>query len=156
VIDQNELRAAFQATASEMPDGLELIGVTFHGPEGHREWVAFAGENGDPKRGLRGMGRHAVRGAHRPAAPHPGGQLLAAVVMRLLLFAVVGIAGWMVGSVVGIAVGIGIDLVFLGDQPSGPGATVVSTVWGTAMIGAIVGLVGSIIWLATRMARNAA
>jgi hypothetical protein len=76
--------------------------------------------------------------------------------MRLLLFAVVGIAGWMVGSVVGIAVGIGIDLVFLGDQPSGPGATVVSTVWGTAMIGAVVGLVGSIIWLATRMGRSVA
>jgi hypothetical protein len=33
---------------------------------------------------------------------------------------------------------------------------VVRTVWGTAMIGAIVGLVGSIIWLATRMGRNAA
>jgi hypothetical protein len=56
VIDQDELRAAFQAAASEMPDGLELIGVTFHGPEGHREWVAFAGENGDPSAGCEGWG----------------------------------------------------------------------------------------------------
>lgn len=76
---------------------------------------------------------------------------MAAVVTRFAFFAVVGIAGWIVGSVVGIAVGIGVDLVFLGDQPSGPGATVVSTAWGTAFIGAVVGAVGSISWAAPRM-----
>jgi hypothetical protein len=56
VIDQNELRAAFEATASEMPDDLELMGVTFHGSAGHREWVAFAGENGDPSASCEGWG----------------------------------------------------------------------------------------------------
>lgn len=70
---------------------------------------------------------------------------------RFVFFAVVGMAGWMVGSVAGIAVGIGIDFVFLGDQPSGPGATVVSTVRGTAFVGPIFGLVGSITWAGTRM-----
>ena len=80
---------------------------------------------------------------------------MATLVVRLVLFAVVSLAGWVVGSLVGIVTGIAIDLLFLADQPSGPGATVVSTVWGTALIGAIVGLVGSIIWLATRMARSA-
>lgn len=56
MIDPEELRAAFQTTASQMPDGLELIGVTFHGPEGQREWVAFAGEDGDPSVGCEGWG----------------------------------------------------------------------------------------------------
>lgn len=75
--------------------------------------------------------------------------------MRLVVFAVVGFAGWVVGSLVGIVIRIVIDLALLADQPSGPDATVVSTVWGSAFIGAVVGLVGSIIWLATRMARSA-
>lgn len=75
---------------------------------------------------------------------------MAAILIRLVLFAVVGVAGWMVGSMVGIAVGIGIDLVFLRDQPAGPGATVISAVWGTALIGAIVGLVSAVAWAASR------
>ena len=37
VIDQKELRSAFQAAAGKMPDDLELIGVTYHGPEAHQE-----------------------------------------------------------------------------------------------------------------------
>jgi hypothetical protein len=55
VIDQNELRSAFQAAAGEMPDDLELLGVTYHG-EAHQEWVAIAGENGDPNVSCEGWG----------------------------------------------------------------------------------------------------
>lgn len=56
MIDQNELRSAFQAAAAEMPDDLELIGVTYHGPEADQGWVAVAGENGDPSVGCEGWG----------------------------------------------------------------------------------------------------
>ena len=45
MIDQNELREAFLALAAEVPEPYELAGVTFHGPEGHREWVAFLSSN---------------------------------------------------------------------------------------------------------------
>jgi hypothetical protein len=41
VIDQDELRQAFQALSAQVPEPYELAGVTFHGPEAHREWVAF-------------------------------------------------------------------------------------------------------------------
>lgn len=75
---------------------------------------------------------------------------MATVVIRLLLLGIVGIAGWMLGSIAGIAVGIGIDLAFLSGQPSGPGTTSISTIWGTAVIGAIVGLVSAITWTVTR------
>ena len=71
-------------------------------------------------------------------------QQVASGVVRAVLFCLIGFAGWTLGSMVGIGVGIAIDLVFLADQPSGPGATVMSTVWGTALIGSIAGLVGSI------------
>ncbi len=56
VIDQNELRSAFHGAAAEMPDDLELIGITYHGPDAHQEWVAVADENGDPNVGCEGWG----------------------------------------------------------------------------------------------------
>ncbi len=56
MIDPNELRSAFQAAAGEMPDDLELLGITYHGPEAHQEWVAIAGENGDPNVSCEGWG----------------------------------------------------------------------------------------------------
>jgi hypothetical protein len=46
VIDQEELRAAFAATADEMPKKFQLTGLTFHGPTAHREWVALAMREG--------------------------------------------------------------------------------------------------------------
>ena len=46
MIDESELRAAFAATAALMPPNFELGGVTFHGPGGHLEWVAFAQRDG--------------------------------------------------------------------------------------------------------------
>ena len=56
--DPNELRSAFQAAAAagEMPDDLELLGVTDRGPEAHQEGVAIAGENGDPNVSCEGWG----------------------------------------------------------------------------------------------------
>jgi hypothetical protein len=56
MIDQDQLRAAFEAAAVQMPDGFELAGVTFHGPSGHREWVAFAQRDGEPSAGCEGWG----------------------------------------------------------------------------------------------------
>lgn len=56
MIDPTELRSAFQAAAGEMPDDLELLGITYHGPEAHQEWVAIAGENGDPNVSCEGWG----------------------------------------------------------------------------------------------------
>ena len=55
VIDHDELRAAFQATAAEMPGGLELIGVTFQ-PGADHDWVAFAQSHADPDVGCEGWG----------------------------------------------------------------------------------------------------
>ncbi len=56
VIDQEALRARYQATAAKMPDGFTLVGVTFHGPDGHRDWVAFAQRGGVPSAGCEGWG----------------------------------------------------------------------------------------------------
>lgn len=70
-----------------------------------------------------------------------------------MLFLLAGVSGWVIGAILGTLVGVGVDLVFLADQPSGPGATVVSVVWGTALIGGIIGSIGAIAWLATRMGR---
>ena len=84
-----------------------------------------------------------------------GHQQVASGLLRAILFILVGFAGWTLGGMLGIGVGIAIDLAFLADQPSGPGATVMSTVWGTALIGSIAGLVGSIMWLGSRMGRSA-
>jgi hypothetical protein len=110
-----------------------------------------------------GQAREASRTAQRPsdtsieppvdsAAVRPTPvQHAFSVIARLILFTVVGIAGWTFGSLAGLVVGIGLDLVFLADQPSGAGATVVSTVWGTSLIGATIGLVGAVMWLATRI-----
>lgn len=77
-----------------------------------------------------------------------------ALLLRLVLFAVVGLIGWFVGGTIGVFAGAGLDLLVLADQPSGPGATVVSLVWGTGMIGAILGMVGSVMWLGIRMGRR--
>lgn len=96
-----------------------------------------------------------ARAGSSPSPGSPARQHVLTGVVRLILFAVVGIAGWVFGSLVGLGIGIAIDLVLVAGQPSGPGATVVSTIWGTAFIGATVGLLGSIIWLAARMARSA-
>ena len=50
MIDQGELREAFLALlAAEVTEPYELTGVTFHGPGGHREWVAFLTSNDDEK-----------------------------------------------------------------------------------------------------------
>jgi hypothetical protein len=57
VIDHEELRRAFVELASEIQQPYELAGVTFHGPEAHREWVAFLTSN-DPDKpmGCEGWG----------------------------------------------------------------------------------------------------
>lgn len=54
VIDQGELREAFMALASQVPEPYELAGVTYHGPEAGCEWIAFlldkaAGTTGGPE-----------------------------------------------------------------------------------------------------------
>lgn len=41
VINQKELHQAFQDLAAVIPDPFELAGVTYHGPDAHRDWVAF-------------------------------------------------------------------------------------------------------------------
>ncbi len=75
VIDQDELRQAFLSLAAEIAEPYELAGVTFHGPQAHREWVAFlssndADEPGDcegwgdtPLEALDDLRRH-MRGEH--------------------------------------------------------------------------------------------
>lgn len=80
---------------------------------------------------------------------------MAALVIRLALFAIVGLIGWLLGGTVGVFAGIGLDLFLLSEQPSGPGATVTSLVWGTGFIGAIAGMVGAVMWLGSRLGRNA-
>lgn len=42
MIDPAELRTAFLALSAEMPEPFELVGVTFYGPEGHRDWEAVS------------------------------------------------------------------------------------------------------------------
>ena len=49
MIDPAELRNAFLALSSEMPEPFELVGVTYHGPEGHRDWVAFLRSDDDER-----------------------------------------------------------------------------------------------------------
>jgi hypothetical protein len=56
VIDQEELAAAFAATADEMPKKFRLTGVTFHGPTAHREWVAVAMREGHATAECEGWG----------------------------------------------------------------------------------------------------
>lgn len=80
---------------------------------------------------------------------------MAALVIRLALFAIVALIGWLLGGTVGGFAGIGLDLFLLSEQPSGPGATVTSLVWDTGFIGAIAGMVGAVMWFGSRLGRNA-
>lgn len=49
MIDPAELRAAFLALSGQVPKPYELVGVTYHGPDGDRDWVAFVRSNDDAR-----------------------------------------------------------------------------------------------------------
>lgn len=44
------------------------------------------------------------------------GQHVVAGVVRLILFAIVGIGGWMIGGTIGAFAGVGLDLLLIGER----------------------------------------
>lgn len=71
------------------------------------------------------------------------------VLGRVLLFVGVAVAGWLAGSMVGLLVGIPVELLVV--QPADPGAAVSAPSWGFAMIGAPLGAGLAAIWLGLRL-----
>jgi hypothetical protein len=67
-----------------------------------------------------------------------------AILLRIVLFAVVGL-GWMIGGMVGAFIDAGLDALM------GHDATDISFAWTAGMIAGILGIVGSVMWLAIRM-----
>ncbi len=61
--------------------------------------------------------------------------MMAELALRLVLFAIVGVVGWLGGGTIGVLAGAGLDLKLLPEQPSGPGTTVTSLVGGVGFIG---------------------
>ncbi len=86
---------------------------------------------------------------------HPKAQL-AVIAVRLVLFAVVGITGWMVGGTLGGVVGVGLDMMFIGERMPEPGAAVSPFWWICGWLGAIGGMGSSVMWLAITMGRQSA
>jgi len=71
-----------------------------------------------------------------------------ATLLRIVLFAVAGLAGWMIGGLFGAFFGAGLDALL------GHDATTISLAWIAGMIAGILGMVGSVMWLAVRMGRQ--
>lgn len=86
---------------------------------------------------------------------HPKAQV-AAIAVRVVLFAVVGMAGWSVGATLGGVIGVGLDLMFTGERMPGPGVAVSPFWWICGWLGAIGGMVGSVAWLAGKTDRQSA
>jgi hypothetical protein len=69
-------------------------------------------------------------------------------VLRIALFAVVGLGGWMIGGLFGAFLGAGLDALL------GHDATTISLVWSAGLIAGVLGMVGSVMWLVIRMGRR--
>jgi hypothetical protein len=70
------------------------------------------------------------------------------ILLRLSLLALAGIAGWLAGGISGGFAGAGLDWL-LANEPA-------SFTWTLSMIGGVLGMIGAVMWLATRLARTAA
>lgn len=84
------------------------------------------------------------------------GQRVAVGLMRLVLFASVGVVGWTIGGATGGFAGAGLDMIFIGERTPDPGAAVAPFMWTLGMLGATGGMVISVMWLAIKMNRKAA
>lgn len=76
------------------------------------------------------------------------GQHVVAGVVRLILFAIVGIGGWMIGGTIGAFAGVGLDLLLIGERAPEFGVAVSPFFWIGGWLGAIGGAAGSVMWLA--------
>ncbi len=95
-----------------------------------------------------------ARASSPPPVRSTLGQHFVSGFVRLTLFAVVGIGGWLTGGTIGGFVGAGLDLLFVGDKPPAFGVIVAPSFWTLGWLGAIAGMVGSVSWVASRMDRN--
>jgi hypothetical protein len=71
------------------------------------------------------------------------------LLVRLILFVFVGVAGWIVIGLVGAFTGAALDLLLR------RGADDTSLAWGLGMVGGLLGLIGAPMWVAVRMRRDA-
>jgi hypothetical protein len=70
------------------------------------------------------------------------------VLIRLVLFILVALAGWIVLGLVGAFVGAATDILL------SHGPQDISLAWSAGIVGGVLGLVGAPMWLAMRMRRD--